>query len=91
MMFQSLAQEEYLRMKTPPLHIGIKVHQIGVFGVGFVEGLPPESLTQHPRERAFPRADISRDGDEVFFFNRLLCVLGVSVVQFLSFSLTANS
>jgi hypothetical protein len=41
---KSFVEEIDLEIKTPSLHIGIKIAQIWIIGNGFVEGLPALSL-----------------------------------------------
>ena len=57
---KSFMQKIDLKIKTPSLHIGIKIAQIWIVGNGFVEGQPALSLGQDLCESGFPHTDIAR-------------------------------
>jgi len=55
-------------MKAPALHIGVKIRQIGVFGIGLIEGFSAKMTAQHAGQGAFAHANIACNGNEVFVF-----------------------
>jgi len=61
---KSFVEEIDLKIKTPSLHIGIKIAQIWIIGNGFIKGLPALSLRQNPCESGFPHPDIARQTNE---------------------------
>jgi hypothetical protein len=60
MRLKSFVEEIDLEIKTPSLHIDIKIAQIWIIGNGFIKGLPTLSLGQNLCESGFPHTDIAR-------------------------------
>ena len=54
----AMAEEEYLQVERPGMHVGIKVGQVGIIGDGFEIGAPTQARTDALGQRSLASSNI---------------------------------
>jgi len=63
---ETVMEKVNLQVEAPPVHVVVKVGQVGIVDHRLVERLPAEALCQNIGEGGLSHPDVARDADESF-------------------------